>query len=162
MKILLFRQHKGDPLGGVISALTRGQYVHGAVLTDEARHEIHEAYYPKVRVRTLTNDELPGIDAFSVAMTQEQEAAALAYYAAHVGDSYSIEDLFRFLPMFRKVLGDDTAQGAAQHHFCSMYACQGLLAAGLLPLARIEPWEVSPNELSYSPLLVAAPPLLPL
>lgn len=161
MKILLFREHRGDPLCDVIAALTRGQYTHAAVLTNEATLEIHEAYAPRVRVRTLAPGELAGIDVFNVLMTPAQEGLALLYYGAHVGDDYAFLDLARFLPMFRKILGDDTAEGAAHHCFCSMYVFQGLIAAGIVPLARIEPWEVSPNELSYSPLLAPAGALEP-
>ena len=66
MKVLLFREHAGDPLCALISALSRSQYTHAAVLTDEAKLEIHEAYFPQVRVRTLAPAELAGIDVFAI------------------------------------------------------------------------------------------------
>lgn len=158
IQILLFKTHKGDPLCGAISALTRGQYTHAAVRLHE--RTIIEAFWPKVRMRDLADDELAGIDAFDIAnLTADQSAAIDAFLRSHIGDPYSVEDLFRFVACFRAIWGDDNEKAAANHHFCSMLAFQAAEAAGVHLLSRIQPWEVSPNCLSYSPLLVPAPAL---
>lgn len=160
MKILLFRTHKGDPLCEAISLITRGPYTHAAVSIDGGR-EIIEAFYPVVRTRTLDADELPGIDVFDVeGIKPEQERAALAYLNSHLGDSYSVTDLFRFLPVFRLALGDDKEAAAKQHHFCSMLAFQALDSAGIECLKRVDAWEVCPNALSWSPRLTPAAALV--
>jgi hypothetical protein len=67
MKILLFQHHANDPLSWAIKQVTREPYVHAAILVDETKNEIIEAFFPHVRRRALEDSELSGIDVFEVA-----------------------------------------------------------------------------------------------
>src|SRR5205807_237822 len=119
MKILAFHAHKGDPLSFLIKALMRTQYCHGAVLIDAPEwrtkiaaqfavagdgHLIVEEYYPKVRARILTGDELGEIDVFDVPTHgSDKEAKSMDYMIGQIIARlpYDIPDLFRFSQEFR-------------------------------------------------------------
>lgn len=161
MKILLFKHH--DLLSFAIKAITRGQYVHAAILTDEDRLEIHEAFYPYVRSRLLANDELADFDVFTIrGFSPEMEARALAWMKEQVRlhTSYSITDLFRFLPQVRAVIGEPSAEAAQHSMFCSMFAFQAIHTGGI-QLLNANSYDVAPSQLAWSPYLEPAAALEP-
>ena len=99
-KILLFTHHAFDPLSEVISAESRSQYVHAALLIDGfVPNVIFEQYAPHARFRQLSNGELPGIHVFSIAgWTAEQDAKLRSLVSQRVADQipYWIEGLLLF------------------------------------------------------------------
>lgn len=156
MRICLFRSHANDPLSFLIKAETRGGYSHAAVEIDKAMHTIIEAYWPHVRKRTLDPSEIDGIDFFTVAgITADQEAKVIAYCeaAAAAMTPYSIEDLLRFLAPVRAVLGESKDGGLSVPKFCSMFAFDAVLSAGV-SLLRAHSYEVDPAHLAWSTLLI--------
>lgn len=164
MKILLFQHHKNDPLGWAIKAVTDGVYTHAAVLVDESKNEIIEAWYPHVRRRVLTDDELPGIDVFAVKdITPSQEAAVVAECERRLQamEGYSIENLFRFLPVGRAILGNATDDSPGSAVVCSQFAFD-VVACGGVKLLNAPSRDIAPQYLSWSPLLIQGPALKPL
>lgn len=164
MKLLLFQHHASDPLSWAIKQLTRGNYVHAAILTDETRNEIIEAYFPHVRKRLLADSELSGIDVFEITgITIEQEQAIIAYATNCLtsGESYSIANLFRFIPVARDLIGEATDAGPQSSVFCSQFAFDAVHRGGGLQLLNAHSYEVSPVVLSWSPLIKQIAPLTP-
>ncbi len=160
MKILLFRKHLGDPLSFMISALTRGQYVHAAVLTNESTLEIYEAFYPVLRKRTLLPEEIAGVDVFAVAgLSAEMQAAAVAWCEAELEHHvrYSITDLFRFLAPVRALIGDPTPEQCTHQMFCSQFAFEAVRLGGGISLLQAPGWDIAPSYLAWSPFMVPCP-----
>ena len=152
MRIALWHGH--DILSKMISAVSRGQYTHAAVQIQEGSPLIIEAYTPRVRVRIFTPEEAKNMDFFEVkGLTQAQQEKALAWFHDHIGDDYAETSLFRFIPGFRALFGDEKEKDFNNRFFCSAFVFRGLQEAGVDLLSRIRPWEVSPTILSYSPLL---------
>jgi len=164
MKILLFQHHASDPLSWAIKQITREPYVHAAILVDETKNEIIEAYFPHVRRRTLADAELAGIDVFAVAgISPEQEAAVVKYAAECItqGTDYSIANLFRFLPVARDLIGEGTDTGPQSAVFCSQFAFDAVHRGGGIQLLNAHSYEVAPGYLAWSPLLTKSAALVP-
>lgn len=169
MKLLLFKVHQGDPLGGAIQDVTRTVYTHAAILKDEATNTISEAYFPHVRERVLDNAELAGIDAFDIsttfpnftALTPEQVAAALDHCAKSEAEqeSYAIRNLFAFLPGVNEVIKGVKDDGTTSPIICSQYAFDVVAAAGV-ELLNTDSGNLAPGYLAWSPMLKPAKPLL--
>ena len=168
MKLLLFKAHQGDPLGGAIRDITRTPYTHAAVLKDEATNTISEAFFPHVRERVLENSELAGIDVFDVSstwptftpLTADQVAKALAHCANSEAEqeSYAVTNLFRFLPGVEKIIGDVKDDGTTSPVICSQYAFDVFDAAGVQILNTASD-HLAPGYLAWSPLVFPAQPL---
>ena len=177
MKLLLFKAHEGDPLSLAIKEVTQSDYCHAAVLIDpespwravfaaqcgldrnSAAPMIAELYYPQARARLLSNDELANIDVFEVRGWQpENEQCAMEYAAKVIRDEvkYDIPDLFRYLPIFRLVMGAASEDSANKHMFCSWFAFELCKAAGR-PLLRTNGYEVAPNQIAWSNEVVQIP-----
>ena len=164
MKILLFQHHAEDPLSWAIKQVTREPYVHAAVLVDESKNEIIEAYFPHVRRRTLADSELSGIDVFAVTgITPAQEQAVVDYCGGCVttGESYSIANLFRFLPVARDLIGEGTDAGPQSSVFCSQFAFDAVHRGGGIQLLNAHSYEIAPGYLAWSPLLTQVAALKP-
>lgn len=153
MKILLFKHH--DFLSFLIKAISRGSYVHAALLLDDQSPQIFEAFYPEVRFRDLHPSELRDFDVFGVEGLSDLTASTIKSWCqgqvAH-HDKYSIADLFRFLPEFRALAGEPSAEEAAHSMFCSMAVFSAFQACGV-NLLNAHPYEVAPSQLAWSPLL---------
>lgn len=161
IKLLLFKDHQGDLLGGLIKAVCRGSYVHAALLLDEPSLTIWEEYWPRVRTRTLKPSELPGIDVFAITgLTPRVEEDILAYChrAIAARESYSIVGLLRFSPLLRWIIGEARADGISYPAFCSQAAFEAIHAGGIT-LLKEHSWEVSPQALATSPFLTLTAPL---
>lgn len=161
MKILLFKHH--DFLSFAIKAITRGQYVHAALLIDEKGLEIAEAFFPYVRRRPLQPEELANADVFYVKdLTPDMQKKAVAWAVQQVAnhDTYSIMDLFRFIPEIRAFIGEPSDDAAAHSMFCSMFVFEAVKAAGI-ELLHAASYDIAPSQLAWSPLLNFAPPLIP-
>lgn len=164
MKLLLFKTHAGDPLSRVIDAVTRTEYTHAAILTNEATNEISEAYVPHVRRRELSATELGGIDVFSVAgLTPEKEAGVLAYcaQAEAAQEPYSIINLLRFNPLLRRIFGEATDASAHAPVICSQYAFDAFDRGAGIKLLNAPSYKVAPGFLAWSPLVTLAAALTP-
>ena len=165
MKILLFQHHVNDPLSWAIKQVTREPYVHAAILVDESKNEIIEAFFPHVRRRTLANTELSGIDVFSVfGITPDQEKAVVDYATACLteGTSYSIANLFRFLPVASDLIGEATDAGPQSAVFCSQFAFDAVHRGGGILLLNARSYQIAPGYLPWSPLLSKVDPLKPI
>lgn len=165
MKILLFQHHTNDPLSWAIKQITRGPYVHAAVLVDETKNEIIEAFFPHVRRRPLGNAELSGIDVFAVTgITPEQEKAVVDYCESCLteGENYSIANLFRFLPGVRDIIGEASDDSARNAVFCSQFAFDAVHRGGGIQLLNVHSYEVAPVYLAWSPLLKKTDSLKPI
>lgn len=162
MKILLFQHHANDPLSWAIKQITREPYVHAAILVDEDKLVIIEAFFPHVRMRALAESELAGIDVFAVVgITPAQELAVIEYAKSclTVGESYSIANLFRFVPVARDLIGEATDVGPQSAVFCSQFCFDAVHRGGGIQLLNAHSYEVAPGYLPWSPLLVKQPGL---
>ena len=164
MKLALFRAHAGDPLCNVIAAVTRTEFTHAAILTNEETNEISEAYVPHVRRRLLKDSELAGIAVFDVAgLTPEREAGVLAYCADAEAkqEPYSIENLFRFNPLLLQIFGEAADANDHAPVICSQYAFDGFERGAGIRLLNAPSYKLAPGFLAWSPLLTTAPDLKP-
>ena len=140
-QVLLFRGR------GVISSLirwqTRGAYSHAAILRPDGT--IIESWQGAgVRIKDIT--DWRGVDRFDVPlMSPEMWASALTFADSMVGSGYDYWAIARFVSRAR--MPDN------QRWFCSELVFAALAHAGLPPLARVEPWAVSPGVLATSPYL---------
>lgn len=159
MKLLLFKVHAGDPLSAVIAEVTRTAFTHAAILTDEATNEISEAYLPHVRRRLLLDSELPGIVPFDVAgLTAEKAAGVLNYCAAAEAaqEPYSLENLCRFSPLLRDLLGEAQDASARAPVICSQYVFDAFERGAGIRLLNAPSYVLAPGYLAWSPLLTPA------
>lgn len=164
MKVLLFQFHANDPLSWAIKQVTRSPYTHAALLVDEKTNMIVEAFYPHVRQRPLGEKELAGIDVFAVAgITPAQEEATVDYAlkAMAAAEAYSLENLFRFLPAGRTVLGEAQDNSPSASVFCSQFVFDAVHRGGGIQLLNAHSYEIAPGYLAWSPLLIPQPPLKP-
>lgn len=141
-RVLLFRGR------GVISALVRWQtrsvYSHCAIQLPDGR--ILESWQGSgVQVRRLA--DWAGVERFRVAgITATQWGRAVSFAEAQVGAGYDYISVLRFVS--RRHAPDNG------RWFCSELVAAALQVAGVQLLARVDPAEVSPAMLSWSPLLV--------
>lgn len=141
-RVLLFRGR------GVISALVRWQtrsiYSHSAILLPDGR--ILEAWQGSgVRIRDLPSGG--GIEHFKVkGITPAQWRQAIAFGRDQLGKGYDYVSVLRFV----------SRRNAPENGrwFCSELVAAALQVAGLPFLSRVDPAEVSPAMLSWSPLLI--------
>ena len=159
-----FRGHEGDPLTGVIEADTRSCYTHSVFITDRAKNQIAEEYFPYARKRTAGNDELSQIDVFAVqGQTPEQDDRLRAFIdeITALQIPYWVGGLVRFGSVFRAALGEAKEDDWKHHMFCSMYVSQGFTFSKL-PILRGHSFEHSPRDVGMSPLLIPQPALKPI
>lgn len=141
-RVLLFRGR------GVISTLVRWQtrsiYSHAALLLPNG--QILESWQGAgVRVRSLS--DWSGVDCFRVqGMTGDQWGQALRFAYRQIGAGYDYISVARFVS--RRNAPDNG------RWFCSELVAAALQVAGVQLLARVDPAEVSPAMLSWSPLLI--------
>jgi hypothetical protein len=156
MKILIWPKAH-TPLEAIlddaIAFVTHGLGTHVAFLRADGK-TVHEAFFPKVRDRALTDEDRAEIEVYSLkGMTPELHAAFEARFdknlQLHI--EYSIEDLFRYE---LNIPPDD------KHTYCSRYAfhtCELVVPADMLPQAvsRIQAGEaISPRDIRISNLLI--------
>jgi hypothetical protein len=169
VKVLLFRVHAGDPLGGAIQDATRTQYTHAALLKDEATNLISEAYFPHVRERVLDNSELHGIDVFEISttfpnftpLTPVQVQGILDYCAEaeKVHESYSIKGLIDFIPGLSALIGQVKDDGVTSKVFCSQFDKDAIARGAGLEILKAPGGDLAPGYLPWSPLLFPGKPL---
>lgn len=141
-RVLLFRGR------GVISALVRWQtrsvYSHAALLLPDG--QILESWQGAgVRVRSFS--DWSGVECFSVhGATPAKWRQAVDFGLQQVGSGYDYVSVLRFIS--RRNAPDNG------RWFCSELVAAALQVAGLPLLSRVDPAEVSPAMLSWSPLLV--------
>lgn len=163
VQIGIFTNHAGDPLSDIIEADTRSQFTHAVLVTDRAQNRIFEQYDPCAGFRNLADAELPGVRVFDIdGWTDEQDAKLRNLIATRAAQKipYWIEGLLKFGAGFRMILGEGTPDDWAKHAFCSMEVFEDVRLCGTL-LLRANCWDVSPAILSFSTLLLDAPPLQP-
>jgi hypothetical protein len=158
MKILIWTGAH-DIMDGAIKFLTHGRGTHAAFLRDDDA-TVHEAFWPRVRDRALTDVDRNNARAFYLEGQTARQCLAFEHlFDANLrrGIEYSVTDLFRYalnLP------------SRDEHHtFCSRYVlhcCRAVLADGhhgesLMPLVRIPGGDwASPRDLLISPRLTPA------
>jgi len=151
MKILIWTGHH-DPLDAAIKFLTHGKGGHAAFLRADNK-TVHEAFYPRVRDRLLTAEDLKNVEIYDLeGVTDEQHKAFELLFDRNLqlGIEYSILDLFRFA---LNIPNKDEA-----HTFCSRYvihSCSEIVTPDQMPLTRLEnnDWG-SPRDLRISPRLI--------
>ena len=145
IRILLYR---GKSLvSRAIELQTRSPYSHAAAMLDD--NTIIEAWHlgGVSHVDTIwTNHtrETP-IDIFRVEARPGQQAVFEAYLVGQVGKPYDFRSVFRFL--------SHTPARENGKWFCSELVTAALDYAGVSPLLRVKPSEVSPGMPAMSPLL---------
>jgi hypothetical protein len=140
-----------DPLDGAIKFLTHGRGTHAAFLRADGA-TVHEAFWPKVRDRALTDADLQNARAFAIEGVTHQQCLAFEHlFDANLrrGIRYSIVDLFRYAL---------NMPSRDEHHtFCSRYVlhcCNAILHEYQMPLIRIPDHDwASPRDLLISPRL---------
>lgn len=140
-KILLFRG-KGF-FSKLIRWQTRSRYSHAAILLDDG-HIIESWTKGGVQISHLR--DWSNIDAYSVdGMTSQQWDVAIQFAKSQIGKKYDYRSVFRFLS--KRKAPDN------QKWFCSEFVYTALAVAGVELLRNIDPSEISPAILSYSPKL---------
>ena len=140
-RVLLFR---GMGLGSaLIRWQTRSKYSHAAILLSD--NTVVESWQG-AGVRVTRIHDWHGIDAFTViGMTPLEWSVVEQFIKSQIGKKYDYLSVARFITR-RK--GD-----CPERWFCSELVFSAFLHAGVKLLDRVEPWEVSPGLLSFSPLL---------
>lgn len=140
---------------GIVSRLIRwqqrGEWSHASVVLRsgaviESREFIGVRQLPRL---TAAKGEF--IQVFNVECTDEQADAIEAFLLKQIGKRYDYPMVFGFVSR-----SGTEGQQSGGKWFCSELAFAAFRFAGINLLARIEPWEVSPPHLSYSPLLTPA------
>lgn len=128
---------------------TRGRYSHAAILFSdgvliEARERFGVRRLWPYAAAVYLGAERAELFRLTVPV---QEAPARAFAEAQLGKAYDIGSVLRFITR-----SQETRTGSGKW-FCSELTFATLTKAGAPPLARIEPWAVSPEHLSHSPHL---------
>jgi hypothetical protein len=159
MKILIWTGAH-DIMDGAIKFLTHGRGTHAAFLraarsSGSNRMTVHEAFWPRVRDRALTDEDRKNARAFELeGITHRQTLAFERLFDANLrrGIEYSVADLFRFA---LNIPSRDES-----HTFCSRYVlhcCHEILHECQMPLVRIPDGDwASPRDLLISPRLIPA------
>jgi hypothetical protein len=150
MKILIWPGHH-DALDFAIKLCTHGRGSHAAFLRDD-NATVHEAFWPKVRDRDLTERDAELAEVYEIhgiSARGHQEFEHLFDCNVKADIRYSYADLFRYA--FNLPNRDE------YHTFCSRYVfhcLNAILFGDELPLTRVEcgDW-VSPRDLRISPVL---------
>lgn len=136
---------------GLIPALirwqTRSKYTHAAI---QVCSEVWESVGSGVKVsyETEFRRHYKGLyDSFYVDASTDQEAIARKFLNKQTGKPYDFTMIIRFLTRQQ-----ETRESRGKW-FCSELVYAALTKAGVKVLSRIEPWQVSPAMLSYSPAL---------
>lgn len=151
MKILIWTGHH-DPLDAAIKFFTHGRGTHAAFLRADGV-TVHEAFWPRVRDRALTEADYKNARAFTLEGLyphQAEDFEDLFDHNLRRGIEYSIGDLFRYAL--------NMPSRDERHTFCSryvLYCCGRLLRHEQMPLVRLpdRDW-ASPRDLLISPRLV--------
>ena len=138
---------------------TRSEFSHAAIL--DSNGVVYEAATTGVRSwRAISTDD-EGIYAalkrkfgaeleiLNVETTPDQERAVLQFLWRQLSKRYDFTMVFRFLTR------EQEARSSTNKWFCSELVFAAFQKAGINLLERIEPWEVSPGLLAYSPLAVS-------
>lgn len=140
--------HRGKGLvARLIKWQTRSQYSHAsAVLSDgrvvEAREGVGVQVLPGMPV---TED----VDYFEIdGLTWDQERTAEEFLLEQEGKGYDYTMIARFLTRRQE------ARSSTGKWFCSELVFAALRKAGMVLLARMEPWRVAPGHLEMSPRLL--------
>lgn len=158
MKILIWTGSVGsagfEPIDAAIRFITHGRGTHAAFLRDDDA-TVHEAFWPKVRDRVLTDLDRQNATAFRLEGVTHKQAEAFEHlFDANLrrGIEYSITDLFRYA--LNMPSRDEF------HTFCSRYVlhcCHAILHDTQMPLVRIPDHDwASPRDLLISPRLMPA------
>ena len=145
--------HRGKGfVGFMIKKQTRSVYSHASFLVPGATHRVLESReFKGVQLSTLTDNDKLLVDWFAIpSMSDEQFQRAFDFAMSQLGKKYDYWSVARFLT--------HTPARANQRWFCSEFVFKSIAEAGLRLLARIESAEVSPGQLSHSPLLVQVTP----
>lgn len=146
MKIGLYR-HTGF-ISWLIKCQTRSEYSHSSLLFSD--NVLIEATSPKVRKIENPAPDLK-CDWFTVDCSPEQEAAIRQFAEAQIGKPYDLTMVIRFVTRQQE---SRKSKGA---WFCSELVFAAVQKCGINLLDRIEPWAVSPEILSLSPILKPYP-----
>lgn len=139
---------------GIVSRLIRwqqrGEWSHASVILRsgaviESREFIGVRQLPKL---APAKGEI--IQVFNVECTDEQADAIESFLKSQVGKPYDWPMVFGFVSRSSK-----EGQESGGKWFCSELAFAAFQRGGIDLLARIDPWEVSPPHLSYSPLITS-------
>jgi hypothetical protein len=152
MKILIWTGHH-DLLDSAIKFMTHGKGGHAAFLRSDNK-TVHEAFYPRVRDRLLTQEDRLNAEVYElegVLLTQHKAFETLFDKHLREGIKYSILDLFRYAL--------NIPNRDEKHTFCSryvMHCCQEVLGESRWPLVRLpsKDW-ASPRDLRISPKLIS-------
>lgn len=138
--------HKGK---GLISSLirfqTRGRYTHASILIKE--RDVIEAREFKGVVESRIELIDSSFNLFKVTTTREQDEKIISFLKDQLGKEYDYTMVARFVTRRQE------HRKSKEKWFCSELVFAAFLHAGINLLERTEPWEVSPNLLSRSPLL---------
>ena len=143
MKIGLYR-HTGF-ISWAIKLQTRSEYSHVSLLFSD--NVLIEATWPKVRKVENPKPDLK-CDWFDLLVTEDQERTMRCFCEAQIGKPYDLTMVLRF------VTRQQESRKSTGKWFCSELAFAAAQKAGINLLERIEPWAVSPELVSLSPLLV--------
>ena len=150
--MIQFALHRGS---GIVSRLIRwqqrGDWSHASVILRngsviESREFIGVRQLPRL---TAAKGEF--IQVFNVECTDEQADAIEAFLTKQIGKRYDYPMVFGFVSRSAK-----EGRESGGKWYCSELAFAAFREADINLLARIEPWEVSPPHLSYSPLATPA------
>jgi uncharacterized protein YycO len=148
MKIGLYRHTGLIPCA--IKWQTRSEYSHGAILFSDG--VLIEATWPKVQ-RVVNPAPDHKVDWFEIAgLTEDQERTIRCFCESQVGKPYDLTMVVRFVTRRQE------SRKSTGKWFCSELVFAACQKAGIDLLSRIEPWAVSPELLSLSPLLLPEHP----
>ena len=138
--ILLFRGT--GVIDTAIRFETRSEFTHAAIRVGP--FSVVESYPGVgVRERTITQEELNTCAEFAVPGCDWTKA--LAFARGEIGCGYDWINVSRFMTRLRGRQSD-------RRWFCSEFVFAAVAAGGMILLANIEAWQVSPRDLSLSPI----------
>lgn len=151
MKILIWPGHH-DGLDAAIKFFTHGRGSHAAFLRDDDS-TVHEAFWPQVRDRDLTNEDVRRVEVYGLEGISEKDHSLFEHLfdknlRLHI--RYSFGDLLRYA--FNRPERDE------HHTFCSryvMHCLHAIVSDDEMPLVRLpdRDW-ASPRDLRISPRLI--------
>lgn len=145
---MIIALHRGKSLvGRLIRWQSRGPYSHAAIVLHDG--EVYESR-EFIGVHSLPHTPVvkgERVDFYEVFTTPVQDDIIVSFLKSQLGKQYD------YLAIARFITREAMPHWDKKKWFCSELVFYAFQQAGINLLDRIEPWAVSPNQLSTSPLL---------
>jgi uncharacterized protein YycO len=145
MTLIRLYKNQNGLISSAIRWQTRGIYSHSAIIVDGVLYEASEFKGVHNKIADKRNDRY--FDDYQIILSEQQEEDLIRFLDRQLGKPYDYTMVLRFITRQQE---DRKSVGK---WFCSELVFAAVQKVGVNLLNNVEPWEISPVLLSFSPLL---------